>query len=61
MTPDAIREIQQLLYDRGYGIRKVDGKSLDELKLVVTQVQRNMNQAQTGNLTKGNSPPSAAW
>jgi hypothetical protein len=53
MTPAAIAEIQTLLFDRGWRIRKVDGRSIDELKATVSRLQVIWKQPTTGDITHG--------
>lgn len=67
MTPQATREIQQLLYDRGFRITRIDGRASDELRLAVERFQGFARAQPTGQLTYGQLgqlrrwAPASAW
>ena len=67
MTATTTREIQLLLYDRGWRVTKFDGQVTDELKLTITRWQSGSRMQATGALTYGQlaslraTPVPTAW
>lgn len=67
MTPDTIREVRQLFYDRNYGIRGLEPEQGPDLAAAIRNLQARLRRPETGILTVPelealrNMPPPAVW